>query len=169
MSVEKVVAKFKRERIAKLETMDIVEVAKMALAAPGDNVLMVDESEYAALVTRAAQKLYPNMRPDAAFAKLFTAPTEDGKLLRKAHQVIKSMPIQVSLMPMTSGGLEEQRAAINDTERSQAYEQLMQIGRDKWPSLSEAQRFARAVTENPALAAKAHKRPVATTSYPFPR
>jgi hypothetical protein len=118
-------------------------------------------------VTKIAQRLYPDKKADVAFSKLWTGP--DGAMLRRACQVIKSMPFQVSLQPMTSGGVDEQRAAVNDTESSEAYKQLQELGRQKWPTASEAQQFARAMTENPALAAKAHRRPAPTTSYPFPR
>lgn len=137
----------------------IVAIAKM-IAADGD-AYGLDEHAFTALITEHAKRLYPDMRPDAAFAKLYSG--ADGIALRKA------MPIIVSLQPMTSGGVDEQRAAIEDTEASEAYKQLQEIGRQKWPTASEAQQFARAMTEHPALANKVHKRPEPTTSYPFPR
>jgi hypothetical protein len=79
------------------------------------------------------------------------------------------MPIIVSLQPMQSGGVDEQTRAIEETESSEAYKQLVELGKQKWPTAPEAVAFARAMTENPALAAKVHRRPAPTTNYPFPR
>jgi hypothetical protein len=69
------------------------------------------------------------------------------------------------------GGVDAVREANDATEQSKAYAQLQQIGRDRWPTASEAQQFANAMTDpnNAVLAAKAHVRPRATTSYPMPR
>jgi hypothetical protein len=73
--------------------------------------------------------------------------------------------------PLVVGGVEAAHAAVDDTEQSEALAQLKQLGRDKWPSASEAQQFANAFTDpvNKELAAKAHRRPAPTTSFPFPR
>jgi len=139
----------------------IIAIAKVIAA--GNDACGLDEATFTQLITSEAVKRFPNMRPDAAFAALYTGP--DGLALRKA------MPIVVSLQPMTSGSVEEQRTAVDDTEQSEAYKQLMEIGRQKWPTASEAQAFARALTdpENAELANKAHRRPAPTTSFPFPR
>jgi hypothetical protein len=72
------------------------------------------------------------------------------------------------------GGPNAMHEAVNDTERSEAYQQLVDMAeklRESAPFLSADQAFAR-VFENPkhaAIAAKAHRRPSATTSYEFPR
>ena len=126
------------------------------------------EPEFVVHITEAATKLYPNMRADVAFAKLYTGP--DGQVLREACHLCKlEMPIIVSLQPMQSGGVDEQTRAIEETESSEAYKQLVELGKQKWPTAPEAVAFARAMTENPALAAKVHRRPAPTTNYPFPR
>jgi hypothetical protein len=54
---------------------------------------------------------------------------------------------------------------------SVAIEQLKKIGRDKWPTASEAQQFERAMLDpaNAEIAARAHRRPAPTTSFAFPR
>jgi hypothetical protein len=170
MSTEEAIAKFKRERIEKLASMDITDVCKTALADPDENVLMIDEGEFTALVTKAAQKQFPNLRSDAAFAKLFSEQSERGTLLRKACAVVKGT---ATLAPSVSGGLGEERAAINSTEQSEAYNQLMALA-DKQRAarnITPAMAFAEALADpaNRELAAKALARPVATTSYPFPR
>jgi hypothetical protein len=135
------------------------------------NNLGIDENEFTSLVTTAAQKQHPGLSASQAFSKAFCASDETGVLLRKAHRTIKEM---ASLAPMVSGGLDEQRAAVNDTESSEAYKQLEALAekqRATAPWLSSAQAFARAFSDpaNAELARKAHKRPEPTTSYPFPR
>src|SRR5215467_3252417 len=112
----------------------------------------LDEHTLTQLATEYAQKQFPNLSADRAFAKLYES--AEGEVLRKAQAVAK-MPILVSLMPQASGSVEQQRAAIDDTEASEAYKQLVAIGRQRWPTASEAQQFARAFTGNPDLAAKA--------------
>jgi DNA-binding MurR/RpiR family transcriptional regulator len=66
-------------------------------------------------------------------------------LLRKARNVVKGA---ASLAPVVSGGLDEQRAAVNDTEASEAYKQL--------EALAEAQRGDSAVSFFGARAFKAN-------------
>jgi len=171
-NTEKVLKEFKQKRIAKLEAMDIVDVAKTALAAPNENILQIDEAEYTELVTSAARKEHPNLRPDAAFSKLFGESSERGKLLRAACNVVKAAG------PMFDVAIVEgdaQRTAANNTEQSEAYEQLSTLAEKLHAAatgrLSKEQAFARALADpkNKALAAKALQRPAATTSYPFPR
>ena len=71
------------------------------------------------------------------------------------------------LAPLVVGG--EDTRDLSD--ESEAIAQLKQLGARKWPTASEAQQFANAFTDpvNAQLAQKAHRRPSATTSYPFPR
>ena len=81
------------------------------------------------------------------------------------------MPFQVSLdEPLQVGGFAAQNEAMNNTESSEAYRQLQQIGRDRWPTESEARQFLNAFSE-PAercFGGKAHVRSKPTTSYEFP-
>src|SRR5262249_12996097 len=60
--------------------------------------------------------------------------------------------------------------ALDVDDPAKAVAQLQELGRQKWPSASEAEQFARAVDDpaNAKLAAKAHRRLSATTVYPFP-
>jgi hypothetical protein len=108
--------------------------------------------------------------PDAAFAKLF----ESEESVRRACGVLKAMPFVGDPTPLMVGGPDATHEAIDSTEQSEAYRQLEAMAarlRATSPWLSADQAFA-AVFENPAhskLAAKAHRRPSATTSYEFPR
>ena len=90
---------------------------------------------------------------------------------RKAIQIAKSTPAPLmSVEPVQVGGAD----ALDVNDASKAYKQLQKMAeeqRRRSPELSDAQAFAR-VFEDPAnveLAAKAHRRPSATTSYEFPR
>jgi hypothetical protein len=60
----------------------------------------------------------------------------------------------------------------DDDEVEKAMQQLRKLAdreRARSPGLTSERAFARAFKENPALAAKAHRRPAPTTVYPFPR
>jgi hypothetical protein len=123
----------------------------------------LDEHQFTQLATEHAQRVYPNDRPDVAFSKLY----QSEESVRRACAIAKSMPFVVSLEPVQVGA--EDAQAVNDP--SEAIAQLKQLGRDKWPTATEAQQFANAFTDpvNATLAAKAHRRPSATTNYEFPR
>jgi hypothetical protein len=140
------------------------------------NSFGVTEHELAALATEHAQHIYPNDRPDTAFAKLFSGNDADGVTLRRALGVAKAMPIAADLTPMMVGGVAATHDAIDNTESSEAYAQLEAMAarlRGTSPWLSSAQAFS-AVIQEPAdiaLARKAHQRPTAPAGgvYPFPR
>jgi hypothetical protein len=125
----------------------------------------LDEPTFTKIATEHAQRIYPNDRPDVAFSKLY----QGEESVRRACQIAKAMPFQVSLEPLQVGG--EDAQVVNDP--SEAIAQLKQLGRDKWPTATEAQQFANAFTDpaNAALAQKAHRRPTAPAggAYPFPR
>jgi hypothetical protein len=117
--------------------------------------------------TAVAAERHPELSPAQAFSKVFTAATDEARVLRQAIDMAKAMPFVADLTPVMVGG-----AAAGDlSDESEAIAQLQQIGRDRWPTATEAQQFARAMTDpkNAVLTAKAHRRPSATTSYPFPR
>jgi hypothetical protein len=100
-----------------------------------------------------------------AFSRVFSANTVEGNLFRKAVQIAKAA--QLEIMPVQVGGDD---VNVNDAEK--AYTQLQRLAdeqRRRSPDLTEEQAFARAFKENPALARRAHRRPAATTSFPFPR
>jgi len=167
MSKEKMIEAFKKKRLADLGAMSVVEVAKMALARPDENVLQIDEAEFTQLITAAAHKQHPDLTKEAAFTKVFAAQTADGALVRKAHAVVKAMPFTPPLPTQTHspGAFQD---AVSDTEQSEAYKQLQELGRQQWPTASEAQQFARAMTDpkNAALARKAHRQPTGHPSFP---
>jgi hypothetical protein len=123
----------------------------------------LDEHQFTQLATEHAQRVYPNDRPDSAFSKLY----QSEESVRRACQVAKSMPLVVSLEPLQVGG--ESARDVNDP--SEAIAQLKQLGRDKWPTATEAQQFANAFTDpvNRELSSRAHVRPSANTVYEFPR
>jgi hypothetical protein len=127
----------------------------------------LDEHEFTKLATQHAQRVYPNDRPDVAFSKLY----QSEESVRRACAVAKAMPFQVDLQPLMVGGEANRGGDVNPNDPSEAIAQLKQLGRDKWPTASEAQQFANAFTDpaNAALAQKAHRRPSPTTSYEFPR
>jgi hypothetical protein len=104
----------------------------------------------------------------AAFSQIFSAQSEDGILLRKACAVCKNTAAPMMLVePVQSGGND-----VSAADQAQAYAKLVDLAKalqEKSAGLSEAQAFSKAFEANPTLAAKAHQRPSATTSYEFPR
>ncbi len=126
----------------------------------------ISESEFTELVLDHA-KLNKRDGESAAgaFSRIFTAGTEDGALLRKAHQLTKNAALQA-----TQVGAED--ALDTNTDASAAYQQLVDMAeklRASAPFLSVSQAFERSFTASPELAAKAHRRPAPTTSFAFPR
>jgi hypothetical protein len=169
MSTEKIVKEFKRKRLAELEAMPITKVAATALAAPNENILAIDESEFTALVTKAAQKAHPSLSAASAFSKLFTEQSDRGALIRKAHKVIKEM---ASLEPTQVGG-EDARDVHPGEAGNAAYEKLMELAekqRATAPYLSTAQAFARVVKHptNRELASRALQPPPKDGFYGYP-
>jgi hypothetical protein len=114
------------------------------------------EAEFVSSAAKHEHALHPELRPNAAYTKLH----ERSESVRRACIVLKSAPLQV-------GGAAAQ--ALDDP--AEAIAQLKEEGRRRWPTASEAQQFANAMSD-PALAvlaSKAHIRPSPTTSYQFPR
>jgi len=66
----------------------IVAVAKVLVEDNG--AYGIDEHEFTPLVIEQAKREHPELSDAQAFAKLFTAQTEDGAALRKACAVIKA-------------------------------------------------------------------------------
>jgi hypothetical protein len=123
----------------------------------------LDEHMLTQLATEHACKIYKDKRPDAAFAALYSGSID----LRKAMQIAK-MPFTVDFQPRVFSQ-DEAEVHIGETINA-AIESLKEIGRRRWPTASEAQQFARAMTDpaNAELAAKAHRRPTGHPSYPPP-
>jgi hypothetical protein len=103
-------------------------------------------------VTDAAKRDNPALSPAQAFEKVYTDPSDAGVVLRRAFTVVRNAAFQ-----------------DDDDDSDVAYAALQKIGDTKYPTLTSAQRFAKAFEENLDLAARAHKRPSNfSTSYPHP-
>jgi hypothetical protein len=128
------------------------------------------EFELVSALTKYAVEQHPEFRPDVAFSKLY----ESEESIRRACQVAKATFAEVVLGPgmtpqVVTGA--DARDVDDPSAALDAYARLQEIGKARWPDASEATQFANAFTDpkNAALAQKAHRRPAATTSYPFPR
>ena len=134
-----------------------------------DSAYSISEHELTTLVTEQARRDYPTLSPAQAFTKMFTEQSEAGTILRKAFAVVKAAGAApyFDLKPLVVDGAD----ALDVDDPAKAVAQLQELGRQKWPSASEAEQFARAFDDpaNAKLAAKAHRRPTPTTLYPFPK
>jgi hypothetical protein len=126
----------------------------------------IAEAEMVGMITATAQR-ESGLSEERAFSRLYTDPSPRGLMLRKAVNICKAAPLEI--MPVQVGGDD---VDVNDAEK--AYTQLKALAdeqRRRSPELTSDQAFARVFSDpnNAALAARAHKRPAPTTSYPFPR
>src|SRR5262249_34094321 len=91
-AMSKTVEELEAERAEKLRAVvkahGIVAVCKQIIA--DGSGYGIDEAEFTRLATEHAQRVFPGDRPDVAFAKMFSANTEDGAALRQAHSIIKT-------------------------------------------------------------------------------
>jgi hypothetical protein len=127
----------------------------------------ISEEEICSAVGKIAVERWPELSESQAFSRIYTSATDEAHVLQKAIAIAKSMPFIAADAPLMVGG-----AAAQDLgDPAEAIAQLKELGRRKWPTASEAQQFARAMTDpnNAKLAASAHRRPSATTSFAFPR
>jgi len=151
-------------RLTKSEdTMDhktkLAELAKRAGAVAIAKVIVEDDNSYGItehelteLVVESAKRDNPDLTDAQAFAKIFTDQSEAGVVLRRAFAVAKNAAYQ-----------------SNVDESEAACKELAEIGKQRWPSLTRAQQFARAAETNPSLLAKAHRRPSPLSTFPFPK
>jgi hypothetical protein len=156
MDIEKLKADRTENLLAIGKSGGAVAMAKILVA--DNDAHGIDESTYTQILTEHATKLFPDRTPFGAFDKLFSDPGPDGVTLRKGHAVVRANSFE----------------ANDDTESSEAYAQLVDKAekmRESSSGLSADQAFAKVFTDpaNAGLAAKAHRRPSATTSYEFPR
>src|SRR2546428_208665 len=70
------IEKLKASRLAKLQAMGPVEIAKSILRSDDEHNFGIDENEFVSLVGEAARKQHPDLSEARAFAKAFTAQTE---------------------------------------------------------------------------------------------
>jgi hypothetical protein len=92
------------------------------------------------------------------------------RTLHCVHAITKNYPQLLDLTPTVTGGA----AATDINDASEAYNKLTAMAEElhrRSPTLTTAQAFARVFEDqaNAELAAKAHRRPSAATSYAFPR
>jgi hypothetical protein len=127
-----------------------------------------DETELVLVLTKAAAEQHPELRPDAAFAKLYSDPS-----VWRACNLAKAAGPMFDVTIVHPG--DETHRTVNDTESSEAYQTLQALA-DKLHAaatgkMTKEQAFARAFESNPELARKAHQRPVAPPGgvYPMPR
>jgi hypothetical protein len=76
------------QHLQKIAEHGVVALAKM-LAEDGDS-RGISETEFTALVTAEAKRAHPQLSEAQAFAKVFSASTDDGAALRRAHATIKN-------------------------------------------------------------------------------
>jgi hypothetical protein len=148
-------------RMKKDTRMDPIEIMKRhplafckVVAEDGD-AHGVSEHELVAVLSKHASELHPNMSADRAFAKLYENPDVwRACAIAKAASWTSAAPVLDPQLRVVTG---EDAQDVNDPNA--AMEALHEIGRLKWPELSEAQAFTRAFESRPDLAAKAHVRP----------
>lgn len=112
----------------------------------------IDEHTLTRLTIEAAKREHPQLTDAQAFAKVFTAQDEGGVMLRRAFHVLKSAA-----------------HATDDGDSAAAYAELEAIGKRDYPELPRHVQFAKAFEDHPNLAARAHRRPGPSTSFPFPK
>src|SRR5262249_50826465 len=101
-----------------------------------DKAYGINEHQLTNLVIEAAKLVNPDLTDAQAFTKMFTAQDEAGVVLRKAFSVVKAAGAApyFDLKPQFVGGED----ALDVDDPSEAIRQLTEIGRQKWPSASEA-------------------------------
>jgi hypothetical protein len=129
----------------------------------------ISEHEIVDAVSKIAVERYPELSEAQAFSKVYTASTDEARVLNSAIAVAKAMPFIAADTPLMVGGVDAMREANDATEASEAYRQLAALGQQRWPNERSDVQFSRAFGLRPDLAVKAHRRPSATTSFAFPR
>ena len=125
----------------------IVAVAK-TISERGIN-RSVDEATFTSLVSEYAQRLYPTLRRDQAFSKLFSADTEEAATIRKAHAVVKNSPMMKSY-PIAFGdspAVAGDNAAVVGDDSSALAELTRRAEKSKRPGESFAAAFARTYSD----------------------
>src|SRR5262249_41324785 len=112
----------------------------------------VNEHQLVKLATEDATRQYPTETPEMAFTKLYTESSE----LRDAIEIAKGAAFQNAV------------TEARDRDSREAMDELVRIGKARWPSLTPSQRFARAFETNPEIAKRAHRRPSVFAAGAFP-
>jgi hypothetical protein len=137
-----------------------------AIVAKGSTSLT--ELEIVEAATAVASERYPGLTKAQSFDRVYSDPGDEGRLLRSACSIAKAAEFAVAGLPVqVVGGADAQD--VDDP--SAAIEALHELGRKLYPQLTEAQAFEKVFSDpkHAALAARAHRRPAATTFYPMPR
>ena len=152
------------------ELRGAIEVAKSAAFEDAVTVeLERDSREAMAELTKIGNERWPSLSPSQRFARAFECSPDLAKRAHRrpgpstsfAHPVAKSPLVNVDSVTLTPQYVTETN--VDDPEKALA--QLKALGRQKWPSLSEAQSFLNAVTdpENAPLVRAALHRPTGST------
>lgn len=148
------------ERMAKLRAVSPVDICKALVAE--NSARGITEAELVGLISNF------DRGEGETEAMCFTRHYEAQDEVRKAVAICKAAEAApyFDLQPVFVGD-----AALDVDDPSEAIAQLTRIGRQKWPTASEAEAFERAFTDpaNAELAKKAYRRPSATSVYPMPR
>ena len=136
--------------IAKRE--GVVVIAKIMVA--DNRSYGISESELVDLISNHERR--DGESPAQCFTRQYEAYNDDGAALRKAIAIAKNMPF------------EDDSEARAEADSRAAMDELVAIGKQRWPGLSRSQQFARAYECNVALAKRATRRPGPSTSFPFP-
>jgi hypothetical protein len=122
------------------------------------------EAEFVQFATEDAVKKFPGETPAAAFTRSFTDGGADGLTIRRAHRVVRDEQLAKAMPTVISGG------DLRDAgDADEAMDALRVLGQKIAPSATPQKQFALAFEANPLLAARAHRRPAATTFFPPPR
>jgi hypothetical protein len=100
------------------------------------NRMNLSEHQFVELATMTAQVVYPNDRPDKAFAKYFEA----HEVVRRAHRVVKGLALIIPVVA-TDDDVGDPKNALA------ALEDLVEAQRAAHPELSKAQLFAKVYTD----------------------
>jgi hypothetical protein len=124
------------------------------------------------LMAHAKLNKSANESDGAAFSRIFSAQSDEGLQIRKAHAITKNTlaPRLPDVDPVQVGGDD---ATNSDEDQSAAYEQLVAMANELMrlaPTLKFASVFSKVFTDpsNSALANRAHRRPTASTGYAHP-
>jgi hypothetical protein len=144
-------------------------IASVCAAIVAKGSTSVSEEDIVSAVGKTAvEQRWPELSEAQAFARIYTASTEEARVLQKAISIAKLSVFDVK--PIEVGG-EDAYTVSELTAAVRASEEIVRIGREKFPFLSAAQQYARIfeAEKYAVLAAQAHQRPEPTTIYEMPR
>jgi hypothetical protein len=144
-------------------TMTTAPVLKIAKALADSGRSFVTEHDLTKMIEDYALRgRRDGETPEGAFARVFAADDAEGRLFRKAVAVAKQ-----------AGPTDDENDDADADEAMQQLRRLADAERRHDHNLTQEQAFGRvfADPENAALAARAHRRPVANAknAFPFPR